>query len=316
MYRRFLVALFRRSIVVLVLICLGCSAQSVSPDVSQRIERQIRSYYNIPPSVKIMLSPTGPSDIAGYDSLKVTFEGAEKKQQYDFLLSKDSKTLLRVNRFDLTKDPYADVMSKIKTSGRPVRGNPSAKVVAVNFDDFQCPFCSNMHETLFPELLKEYGDRVAFIYKDYPLVEIHPWATHAAVNANCLMAQNEDAYWTFADYVHAHRQEVNQEKGLENQFAALDRIAMQQGNAHKLDAGKLQSCIKAQNTDGVRASMKEGEDLGVQATPTLFINGEKVDGALPASELRQILDRALQQAGVPAPAHPAASAGQAAAPGK
>ena len=69
-------------------------------------------------------------------------------------------------KLDLTKDHYTETMSKIDTSGRPVRGNKDAKVVAVNYDDFECPYCSHMHQTLFPELLKEYGDRVAFVYKD------------------------------------------------------------------------------------------------------------------------------------------------------
>ncbi len=60
-------------------------------------------------------------------------------------------------------------MSKIDVSGRPSRGAKSAKVVVINFDDFECPFCSRMHQTLFPEIFKEYGDRVNFIYKDDPL---------------------------------------------------------------------------------------------------------------------------------------------------
>ena len=162
-----------------------------------------------------------------------------------------------------------------------------------------------MHQTLFPDLLKEYGDRVEFIYKDFPLAEIHPWATHAAVNANCLAAQNQDAYWDFADYIHANQKEVNSEKSHDAQFAALDRIATEQGQKHNLDATKLQACIKAQQDDTVKASVHEGEALGVEATPTMFINGEKVDGALPISELRAVLDRALVQAGETPPVHPA-----------
>ena len=69
-----------------------------------------------------------------------------------------------------------------------------------------------MHQTLFPQILNEYGDRVTFVYKDYPLTEIHPWAVHAAVDASCLAAQNNDAYWDFADYIHANKQAVDSEK--------------------------------------------------------------------------------------------------------
>jgi protein-disulfide isomerase len=160
-----------------------------------------------------------------------------------------------------------------------------------------------MHQVLFPELLKEYGDRVTFIYKDDPLDEIHPWAIHAAVDANCLAAQSVDAYWDFADYIHANKSEVDGEKTPGARFAAVDRIVLQQGQKHNLDAAKLQACVKAQNEDAVKASMKEAEDLGVNGTPTMFINGQKVDGAVPVAEVRAALDSALKDAGQPVPVH-------------
>lgn len=304
-------ALLRRSILVLLLICLGCSAQSAPSSVNLRIERQVRSYYSIPADVKILVSAPKPSDFPNFDALTITFDRGEKKQDFEFLLSKDAKTLIRLTRFDLNQDPYAELMKKINVSGRPTRGSKNAKVVAVNYDDFECPFCSHMHQTLFPELLKEYGDRVEFIYKDFPLVEIHPWAMHAAVDANCVAAQSPEAYWDFADYIHANQQSVNKMKDRDAAFSELDRLAMLQGQQHSLDTGKLQSCIKAQDDEAVKASMKEAEALGVEATPTLFVNGEKLDGARPIAELRAVFDRALQQAGTPVPAHPGA---QSAAP--
>jgi protein-disulfide isomerase len=310
MNRRFLVTFTRRAALLLLVVCLGCSAQSASPEVSRRIEQQVRTYYSIPARVKVILGPTKPSEFPNYDALTITFDGGEKKQTYDFLLAKDGKTLLRMTKLDLSKDPLAEVMKKIDVKGRPTRGNSQAKVVAVNYDDFECPFCSRMHQTLFPELLKEYGDRVVFVYKDFPLAEIHPWATHAAVNANCLAAQNQDAYWAFADYIHANQKEVNAEKSHDLQFAALDRMTTEQGQKHNLDVTKLQTCIKAQQEDIVKASIHEGEGLGVEATPTMFINGDKVDGALPVGELRDVLDRALVQAGETAPVHPAAAASE------
>ena len=288
---------------VLVLVCLGCSAQSAPPDLVQKIERQVRATYSIPASVKITVSPLRPSDFANYDAVTITMEGSDKKQTYDFLLSKDGKTLARMTKLDLTKDPYVETMNKINLRGRPSRGNKDAKVVVVNFDDFQCPFCSRMHQTLFPELLKEYGDRVQFVYKDYPLVEIHPWATHAAVDANCLAAQSDDAYWDFADHIHANQGEVNSQKGRDAQFATLDRISTERGQKYNLDQAKLQACVKAQNEDAIKASAKEADRVGVTATPTLFVNGQELDGAIPISEMRAALDRALEQAGVAGPPH-------------
>ncbi|MGH9530555.1 MAG: DsbA family protein [Terriglobales bacterium] len=304
---------FRRSILVFLFVCLGCSAQSAPPDLVQRMERQVRIYYSIPAHVKITISPLKASDFPEYDALTITFDGGEKKQTYDFLLSKDKKTLIRMTKLDLTKDPYAEIMKKIDIKGRPTRGNKDSKVVVVSFDDLECPFCSRMHETLFPELLKEYGDRVLFVYKDFPLSEIHPWAMHAAVDADCLASQSNDAYWEFADYIHANQREVNSEATRDGQFAALDRLALNNVPKYKLDGAKLQACVKAQDDDIVKASVKEGESLGMSATPTLFVNGQEVDGALSAADLRKIFDEALQQAGVSAPKNPQAAAASASA---
>ncbi|HZE27033.1 MAG TPA: thioredoxin domain-containing protein, partial [Terriglobales bacterium] len=177
MPRRFLVTLLHRSFLVLLLICLGCSAQTTPSDTAKAIERQVRSYYHLPPEVQVTIGPLKPSDFPNYDAVKLSFVKGAKKDDYDFLLSKDGKTLIRLTKLDLSKDPNAEIMKKVDLKGRPTRGNKDAKVVVINYDDFQCPFCSRMHSTLFPEILKEYGDRILFIYKDYPLAEIHPWAT-------------------------------------------------------------------------------------------------------------------------------------------
>jgi protein-disulfide isomerase len=310
MLRRFLVIIIRRSILMLLLVCLGCVAQSTPPDLARKIERQVRSYYSIPSDLTVNVGSLAPSaEMPNYDAVSVVIDSGDgKTKELKFLVSKDRNSMMRVTKFDLTKDPYTELMSKIDVSGRPSRGAKSAKVVVVNFDDFECPFCSRMHQTLFPGLLKEYGDRVNFIYKDDPLEEIHPWAIHAAVDANCLAAQNSDAYWDFADYIHANKGEVDNEKTPGARLAAVDKMTMLQGQKHNLDTPKLEACVKAQNTDAVKKSMKEAEDLGINGTPTMFVNGQKLDGAVPIGEVRAALDSALKEAGQPVPAHtPSAS---------
>lgn len=285
----------------------GCKAQTtnastaLSPDVSHRIESEIRSRYSVPPQIDISLAAPKSSEMPGYDSVMVTFKDATHNTTHEFLLSKDRKTLAHLEKMDISQD----LMSKIDVKGRPVRGNPNAKVTVINYDDFECPFCSRMHATFFPGLLQSYGDRVKIIYKDYPLVEIHPWAMHAAVDGNCLAAQNNDAYWDFADYVHANQKEITSNaQGGQNwtqAFNKLDAIAKERAVKHNLDQPQFDACVKKQDESAVRASMAEGDKLGVDSTPTMFINGERVSGLVPEDQFRSILNRALADAGEKAP---------------
>ena len=307
----FSLALRRYALLLAVLICVGCSAQRSPGSTSEnpapnslepRIQHHIRTYYNIPASVQILVGERHPSEFAGYDLVPVTLIG-QRKTNYEFLVSRDGKTLIRFAKIDIAQDPYPALMTKIDVRGRPVRGNPAAKVTVVVYDDFQCPYCSRMHHTLFPGLLKTYGDRVRFIYKDYPLYEIHPWANRAAVDAGCLAAQNPEAFWDFTDYVHFNQEALKgQNPKIEAQFAALDQAALEQGRKRGLNEGSLKACLQKQDDTAVKASVKEAEGLGVNSTPTLFINGEKVDYAAPEAELRGFLDRALREAGEPVPA--------------
>ena len=290
------------------LICISCAAQSAPTDLSTQIERQIRAEYRIPQEVPVKIGPFSTSaEFPNYDSFTATIGEGARKQDFPFLVSKDRKSIIRMLKFDLSKDPYADIMKKIDLSGRPTRGAKSSKVVLVVYDDLQCPYCTMMHQSLFPEILKEYGDRVTFIYKDFPLPN-HAWAIHAAVDANCLAAQNGDAFWGFVDSVHGSQREINGEKTLDQRFAALDRIAVQQGTDHKLDSANLQACIKAQNDQAIKTSMSGAESIGVEATPTLFVNGEEIaGGAVPLSRVRAALDRALKANGMPVPQQSAAA---------
>ena len=302
--------LFQRSAIALLLLCVGCSAQSNnatnSGDLDRRVERQIRAQFQVPEQVEIKMGGRSTSsDFPSYDKLVVTLSAGNKKQDLDFLISKDNKTLVRWEKIDLTVDPYAEVMKKIDLSGRPWKGNKDAKVVIVSYDDFQCPFCSRMHDTLFGEVFKQYGSSVKVVYKDFPLYQIHPWANHAAVDSHCLATQNNDAYWAFADYVHNHGREINGDqnapKKLAEQFVIIDKITRDQGQKFNLNLDQLNACIKAQDDRAVRASAQEGESLGVQATPTVFINGYKIDGAVPPNVLQAAIDRALKDAGVTLP---------------
>ena len=283
------------------------AGQPVSPELARRIQNTIRSYYSdsLPPTVDLSVGNRYPSEIPGFDLLHVVFSQGERHRTNDFLISKDGNSLVRWLKIDVSPDP----MSQIDLKGRPVRGNKDAKVTIVSFDDFECPYCSKMHRTLFPDLAKTYGDRIRIFYKDYPLSEIHPWSIHAAVDANCLAAQNNDAYWEFTDMVHGDQKKIDGDrKDKIKSTDALDKLASEIGNKYFVNPSQLQQCIQKQDETAVRASMAEGDKLGVNATPTLFINGERMEGAAPEENLRTVIDNALRAAGVEPPPKPEKSA--------
>jgi protein-disulfide isomerase len=307
----------RVAIVCLLLTAVGCAqsngapsnAPAISPVVADHIQRQVRAFFNIPPDVDIKIGTPTASEFPNYELVPVTMSRGDKAQHAEFLLSNDGKSLVRFTKIDLTKDIYAETMSKINLADHPVRGNPDAKVTIVNFDDFECPFCARMHTTLMSEILPLYGDKVKIVYKDYPLVQIHPWAEHAAVDANCLAKESGPAYWQFADYLHSNQHSISGgQPGAQGANGELDRLTLDFGQKNGADMNRLQACIKAQSDTVVKASMAEGDNLGVSATPTVFINGERLEGAMDAADVRAALNRQLLAQGVqppPAPANPA-----------
>ena len=270
--------------------------------LERKIEIMIRAELSVPPQYEIAIGPREKSDLNGYDNIAVTFSlpsQPDRKQTVNFLLSKDSSTLARLTKWDLGLDPA----SSLPTEGRPVRGNPEAKVMIVNFDDLECPYCAQLNAEFFPATLDRYKGLVKFVYMDYPLVEIHPWAMHAAVDANCLAALDGTAYWNYVDYLHTHGQDVSgPDRDPAKSSAMLDKLANDEGTRDHLDAAKLSACVAKQDDSRITAEMKAADKAGVNATPTFFVSGERWAGELEKHQLWIMIDRALKEQGIPVPA--------------
>jgi protein-disulfide isomerase len=301
-------------------ITAGCRAQSTAAPSSaprpldtttlnRHIEVMVRSQYGVPQNYTVTLGVRKPSQFNGYDSLPITLARGDKSKVVNFLISTDNKTLARLETFDLASDP----IFSIGVAGRPIRGNPAAKVTIVNFDDLECPYCAQMHHTLFPSTIDHYKDTVRFVYRDNPLPpDMHPWAVHAAVDANCLATQSGGVYWSYVDYLHSHADEITgPDRNLSKSYAALDRVARQEGTLGKLDSAGLDACIAKQDDSAVKASSKEAEAMGIESAPAVFVDGERIDGAIPQDQLWLVIDRALRAAGVEPPAAHAPSVGNA-----
>ncbi len=296
---------------------VGCHAQvpsaadTVTPgkplslNTSRRVEVLLRQKADLPPNSTINVGVPTASELPGYSALSITFTNeGNTSRPINFLVSADGKTLAQFTKFDISKDPR----NLVSAEGRPSRGGPdTAPVLIVGFDDLECPYCARLHASIFPLITERYGDKVHIVYKDFP-IEQHPWAMRAAVDVNCLAAQSPTGYWNEIDYIHAHASDIGAnpadakaEKTLASATAQLDKITLDQGAAQKVDAAKLSACIAKQDTTTIEASRKLGESLGVGATPSLFINGAKVDGAVPVEFIFNIIDNALRAQNVTPP---------------
>ncbi|MEO7028331.1 MAG: thioredoxin domain-containing protein [Acidobacteriaceae bacterium] len=291
---------------------LGCHAQNppaapqtgnqLSPEQARRIEVMLRQRASLPPGSIIQVGPRAHSELPGYDAIAVSFTSVEGKvsKPINFLLSTDGKTLAQFTKFDISADPR----SLVSADGRPARGGPStAPVLIVGFDDLECPYCASLHRNIFPAITDRYKDQVRIVYRDFPLDQ-HPWAMRAAVDTNCVGAQSPNGYWNVVDYIHAHAGEIGTPpeakdgkapaaKTLALADEQLDKLMRQQAAFQKIDLLKLDACIAKQDTTTIEESKKLATSLGVDSTPSLFINGAKIDGALPAEFLFRIIDQAL-----------------------
>jgi protein-disulfide isomerase len=172
--------------------------------------------------------------------------------------------------------------SEVPIAGAPVRGNPNAPVTIVEFSDFHCPFCRRAHPVI-QQLLAKYGDRVRLVYKDMPLDNLHPNARAASEAGLCAAAQGK--FWEFHDKLFASDPDSSP--------ATLNRLAQEVG----IDVAPFEACYKERRFKAqVEASVQDGSRLGVTGTPTFFINGRNVTGALPLESFAKVVDEELKRA--------------------
>lgn len=161
----------------------------------------------------------------------------------------------------------------------PVRGPKDAPIEIVEFSDFQCPFCGRVTPTL-QQVMDTYGTRVKLVFKDFPLPN-HTDAPKAAEAAHC--AGEQGKYWEMHDRLFANQQALKVE-----QLRA-------HGAAIGLDPAAFNTCLDADKYQAsIQADLAAGQKLGVNSTPSLFINGRLVMGAQPLEALKAIIDEELE----------------------
>jgi protein-disulfide isomerase len=163
----------------------------------------------------------------------------------------------------------------------PAIGNKKAPVTLIEFSDFQCPYCRQVAPTL-QKLRAAYGDKLRIIWKDFPLTQIHPQAFKAGEAGHCAAEQGK--FWEFHDQLFVNQQALMPDD--------LKKYAANVG----LDAGKFNSCLDtSKHAEVVRDGVAQGTRLGINSTPTLFVNGRRVSGAQPYEVFAAVIDEELSK---------------------
>ena len=154
----------------------------------------------------------------------------------------------------------------VGTDGEPSLGPANAPVTIVEFSDFQCPYCRSV-QPILKRLLQEYQDRIKLVFRDFPLRNIHPQAQKAAEAAQCAAEQQQ--FWPYHDRLFA---------AANLQVEDLKQYAQELG----LDVQQFTTCLEADKyAQEVERDLQDGLSAGVSATPSFFINGQPVNGAVP-----------------------------------
>jgi len=172
----------------------------------------------------------------------------------------------------------------------PALGSPDAKVLMIEFGDYQCPSCRMFWKDVEPRLKKDYIDtgKLKLVFRDFPLTQIHPEAMLAAMAVDCAGEQNK--YWEYHDKV--FREQYNKGDDI-IRFKAVDLKKWAKDT--KLDPAKFDQCLDSEKyKNEVLKDRMDGEAAGVQGTPTFFINGRVMGGAQQYPEYKKLIDDLLK----------------------
>jgi len=239
-------------------------------ETRKRIEAYFRHLYAWGPEVKLAIAPLQETGVPGIRQTTIDLTYGEQKDSARIYVTQDGKHILRGELDDLTKDPLAENRAKLKLDDAPSLGDPKASVVLVEFADFQCPVCRQLHDVL-KSILPKYP-QARLVFKDFPLAQIHPWAETASVAARCAYMQNPKAFWFFYDHVYADQTLIS----ADNAWDKMVDYASQAG----LNPGAFKACMTGPDAPkAIQANLDNGQELEITSTPTLFINGRRMVGA-------------------------------------
>jgi protein-disulfide isomerase len=244
--------------------------------IQKNLEAYLRHMYAWNSSVALDLTRIEATPVDGLYKVTVSVTISGQTDSAPFYVSRDGQSMIRGEIENLAGDPLAEMRKQLEPTleNAPSRGPANAQLTIVEFGDFECPSCKAAEPGLRAVLPKY--PQVRLVFKDFPLVNIHPWAMTASLAGRCVYDTNKDAFWKFHDIVYDNQELISPE----NAYQKLQDYAAEAGIT---DSAALRACMAdPKTTDAIKASMLEGQRLRVANTPTLFINGRRYVGGDPA----------------------------------
>ena len=199
---------------------------------------------------------------------------AAQREEFIQSLRKAAKVVIR-----LEPPPVARV--NVSTDGAPVRGAVAAPVTIVEFSDFHCPFCKRVLPTL-KQVEEKYGEKVKLVFRNYPLDQLHPGARRAHEAAGC--AHEQGKFWAYHDIL------------FEKPPSSSDDHLKAYAESVGLDVARFDACLKSGTRKTVvQTDVEDGGRLGINGTPSFFINGQLLSGAAPLETFVRLIDAELER---------------------
>lgn len=247
------------------------SAASSSTVDKVKLEAYLRNLELWPPQVTVTIADPKPSaDLPGFQTIAVhlAYNGATLDQSY--YVTADGQKIFKGEVYDTKKNPFQNNIDKIKLDQQPSFGAPvGAPVTLAVFGDFECPYCKAEASVLRQNIPATFGDKVQVYFLDFPLDSIHPWAHTAALAGRCVLKTGGDNFWKYHDWIYGDQTTVT----VENFNSKLLEWAGKSG----MDSVQLGHCLETKATEPEVARTQEmGRSLGVDGTPTLYLNGRKL----------------------------------------
>ena len=268
---------------------LAAAQGQTTPATREKVTNFIRERFNIPATVKITMTDLRETAYPDFYVTTVTVDDGKVKRTQPLFVSRNMRYMVEGSIFNLSGDPRADIIRLISLPDQATQGPANAPVTLVEYSDLECPVCARMQEELENEIVPKYGDKLRVVFKEFPLVAIHDWALPASIAAQCIYQIDPSRYVDFRTTVYKNQTAVT----AENARDELLHFAAEVG----VDNLKLAACMDAKaSLPRVEANIEEANALGVDQTPTMFINGTAVVGAKPAVEIEKIIDEAMRGA--------------------